>query len=219
MLVHLLVELVSLFPSFPSSFSFPASDWGSSHFVSDVIKKRFKCQLFFQGLANPFPKPVKDWLIWALSVSVFLQYGMGGSGGSKSSFTPFVDPRVYGTSPTEDDEKNSAAGMLLLLSAFTLDADISGDRERSHVHHVDNTETHHAHIRSPLRDYFENSVECGRKPEFPERTHTCTRRKCRECHRFTPPHVKKIQHYSPFRGKQTLCFNHEVCLLSLLSIK
>uniref|UniRef100_A0A3B3VHN2 non-specific serine/threonine protein kinase n=1 Tax=Poecilia latipinna TaxID=48699 RepID=A0A3B3VHN2_9TELE len=37
------------------------------------------------------------------------QYGMGGSGGSKASFTPFVDPRVYGTSPTEDDEKNSAA--------------------------------------------------------------------------------------------------------------
>ncbi|XP_062415260.1 TRAF2 and NCK interacting kinase b isoform X14 [Pungitius pungitius] len=32
------------------------------------------------------------------------QYGMAGSGGSKSSFTPFVDPRVYGTSPTEDDE-------------------------------------------------------------------------------------------------------------------
>lgn len=29
---------------------------------------------------------------------------MGGSGGgSKASFTPFVDPRVYGTSPTEDD--------------------------------------------------------------------------------------------------------------------
>uniref|UniRef100_A0A087XSY3 non-specific serine/threonine protein kinase n=1 Tax=Poecilia formosa TaxID=48698 RepID=A0A087XSY3_POEFO len=40
------------------------------------------------------------------------QYGMGGSGGSKASFTPFVDPRVYGTSPTEDDEKNSAAAAL-----------------------------------------------------------------------------------------------------------
>uniref|UniRef100_A0A3Q2P290 non-specific serine/threonine protein kinase n=1 Tax=Fundulus heteroclitus TaxID=8078 RepID=A0A3Q2P290_FUNHE len=38
-------------------------------------------------------------------------YGMGGSGGSKASFTPFVDPRVYGTSPTEDDEKNSAAAL------------------------------------------------------------------------------------------------------------
>uniref|UniRef100_A0A3B5RCY8 non-specific serine/threonine protein kinase n=2 Tax=Xiphophorus TaxID=8082 RepID=A0A3B5RCY8_XIPMA len=34
-----------------------------------------------------------------------------GSGGSKASFTPFVDPRVYGTSPTEDDEKNSAAAL------------------------------------------------------------------------------------------------------------
>ncbi|KAM4533868.1 TRAF2 and NCK interacting kinase b isoform 3-T3 [Odontesthes bonariensis] len=42
------------------------------------------------------------------------QYGMGGSGGSKSSFTPFVDPRVYGTSPTDDDDDDdtsSAAAM------------------------------------------------------------------------------------------------------------
>lgn len=39
-----------------------------------------------------------------------LQYGMGSSGGSKSSFTPFVDPRVYGTSPTDDDDNISASG-------------------------------------------------------------------------------------------------------------
>uniref|UniRef100_A0AAQ4PFH1 non-specific serine/threonine protein kinase n=1 Tax=Gasterosteus aculeatus aculeatus TaxID=481459 RepID=A0AAQ4PFH1_GASAC len=42
-------------------------------------------------------------------------YGMGSSGGSKSSFTPFVDPRVYGTSPTEeddDDEDNISASAL-----------------------------------------------------------------------------------------------------------
>lgn len=46
-----------------------------------------------------------------------LQYGMGSSGGSKSSFTPFVDPRVYGTSPTEDDDDDedniSASGRFL----------------------------------------------------------------------------------------------------------
>uniref|UniRef100_A0A8C6WMN8 non-specific serine/threonine protein kinase n=1 Tax=Neogobius melanostomus TaxID=47308 RepID=A0A8C6WMN8_9GOBI len=36
-------------------------------------------------------------------------YGTSSSGGSKSSFTPFVDPRVYGTSPTEEDERNAAA--------------------------------------------------------------------------------------------------------------
>ncbi|MEQ2162056.1 hypothetical protein GOODEAATRI_015964 [Goodea atripinnis] len=36
---------------------------------------------------------------------------MGGSGGSKASFTPFVDLRVYGTSPTDDDEKNSASAL------------------------------------------------------------------------------------------------------------
>ncbi|XP_035847208.1 TRAF2 and NCK interacting kinase b isoform X20 [Sander lucioperca] len=40
------------------------------------------------------------------------QYGMGSSGGSKSSFTPFVDPRVYGTSPTEDDDNISASGTI-----------------------------------------------------------------------------------------------------------
>ncbi|XP_041823716.1 TRAF2 and NCK interacting kinase b isoform X2 [Melanotaenia boesemani] len=39
------------------------------------------------------------------------EYGMGGGGGSKASFTPFVDPRVYGTSPTDDDDKNSAAAL------------------------------------------------------------------------------------------------------------
>uniref|UniRef100_A0A667ZUY3 non-specific serine/threonine protein kinase n=1 Tax=Myripristis murdjan TaxID=586833 RepID=A0A667ZUY3_9TELE len=40
------------------------------------------------------------------------QYGMGGGGGSKASFTPFVDPRVYGTSPTEDDDEDSASALL-----------------------------------------------------------------------------------------------------------
>ncbi|XP_077952358.1 TRAF2 and NCK interacting kinase b isoform X6 [Gasterosteus aculeatus] len=38
------------------------------------------------------------------STLMMREYGMGSSGGSKSSFTPFVDPRVYGTSPTEDDD-------------------------------------------------------------------------------------------------------------------
>uniref|UniRef100_A0A672ZMI0 non-specific serine/threonine protein kinase n=1 Tax=Sphaeramia orbicularis TaxID=375764 RepID=A0A672ZMI0_9TELE len=34
-----------------------------------------------------------------------------GLGGSKASFTPFVDPRVYQTSPSDDDNENSAAAM------------------------------------------------------------------------------------------------------------
>ncbi|KAM9332104.1 TRAF2 and NCK interacting kinase b isoform 3-T3 [Pholidichthys leucotaenia] len=39
---------------------------------------------------------------------IMREYGMGGGGGgSKASFTPFVDPRVYGTSPTEDDEEKN----------------------------------------------------------------------------------------------------------------
>ncbi|XP_034416536.1 TRAF2 and NCK interacting kinase b isoform X5 [Cyclopterus lumpus] len=40
------------------------------------------------------------------------QFAMGSSGGSKSSFTPFVDPRVYGTSPTDDDDDNISASAL-----------------------------------------------------------------------------------------------------------
>ncbi|XP_047468201.1 TRAF2 and NCK interacting kinase b isoform X5 [Mugil cephalus] len=43
------------------------------------------------------------------STLMMREYGMGGGGGSKASFTPFVDPRVYGTSPTDDDDTNSAS--------------------------------------------------------------------------------------------------------------
>lgn len=42
-----------------------------------------------------------------LTVFCDLQFGVGGS---KASFTPFVDPRVYQTSPSENDDENSAAG-------------------------------------------------------------------------------------------------------------
>ncbi|XP_039531616.1 TRAF2 and NCK interacting kinase a isoform X4 [Pimephales promelas] len=35
------------------------------------------------------------------------EFGLGG--GSKASFTPFVDPRVYQTSPTDDNDESSAA--------------------------------------------------------------------------------------------------------------
>ncbi|KAM9839500.1 TRAF2 and NCK interacting kinase b isoform 1-T1 [Aulostomus maculatus] len=45
------------------------------------------------------------------STLMMREYGMGGGGGSKASFTPFVDPRVYGTSPTEDDDNISASAM------------------------------------------------------------------------------------------------------------
>ncbi|XP_068160232.1 TRAF2 and NCK interacting kinase b isoform X8 [Antennarius striatus] len=39
------------------------------------------------------------------------EYGGGGgsAGSSKASFTPFVDPRVYGTSPTDDDDISASA--------------------------------------------------------------------------------------------------------------
>ncbi|KAM6977300.1 TRAF2 and NCK interacting kinase b isoform 1-T1 [Aplochiton taeniatus] len=39
------------------------------------------------------------------------EYGLGSGIGSKASFTPFVDPRVYGTSPTDDDDENSASAL------------------------------------------------------------------------------------------------------------
>lgn len=38
------------------------------------------------------------------SFLLFDQYGMGSS--TKASFTPFVDPRVYQTSPTDEDEED-----------------------------------------------------------------------------------------------------------------
>ncbi|KAM3592969.1 uncharacterized protein V6R79_002898 [Siganus canaliculatus] len=43
------------------------------------------------------------------STLMMREYGMGGGGGSKASFTPFVDPRVYGTSPTDDEDGISAS--------------------------------------------------------------------------------------------------------------
>ncbi|XP_041817197.1 TRAF2 and NCK interacting kinase b isoform X4 [Chelmon rostratus] len=45
------------------------------------------------------------------STLMMREYGMGGGSGSKASFTPFVDPRVYGTSPTDDDDNISATAL------------------------------------------------------------------------------------------------------------
>ncbi|XP_028288097.1 TRAF2 and NCK-interacting protein kinase-like isoform X2 [Parambassis ranga] len=46
------------------------------------------------------------------STLMMREYGLGGGGGSKASFTPFVDPRVYGTSPTDDDDDKNCASAL-----------------------------------------------------------------------------------------------------------
>ncbi|XP_035269314.1 traf2 and NCK-interacting protein kinase-like isoform X8 [Anguilla anguilla] len=43
----------------------------------------------------------------AQDLDTVAEYGMGG--GSKASFTPFMDPRVYQNSPTDDDDENLAA--------------------------------------------------------------------------------------------------------------
>lgn len=50
---------------------------------------------------------------WFFLCVLCVQFGLGGS---KASFTPFVDPRVYQTSPGEDDDGEiSAAGRKNLL--------------------------------------------------------------------------------------------------------
>lgn len=46
-------------------------------------------------------------LVITFTLLSVLQFGVGGS---EASFTPFVDPRVYQTSPGENDDENSAAG-------------------------------------------------------------------------------------------------------------
>ncbi|KAM4718847.1 TRAF2 and NCK interacting kinase b isoform 3-T3 [Anableps anableps] len=88
-----------------------------------MMRERFKGRRRSSAPGNGFPGSVNPFLGNAnlpnlvqqstspLGRTSGVQYGMGGSGGSKASFTPFVDPRVYGTSPTEDDEKNSAAAL------------------------------------------------------------------------------------------------------------
>ncbi|KAM9826851.1 TRAF2 and NCK interacting kinase b [Neosynchiropus ocellatus] len=63
----------------------------------------------FFGIANLFAANLPD-LVQQGGDAAGVQYGMGG-GGSKASFTPFVDPRVYGTSPTEDDDNISASAL------------------------------------------------------------------------------------------------------------
>ncbi|KAK9527449.1 hypothetical protein VZT92_014009 [Zoarces viviparus] len=75
----------------------------------------------FPGRANLFPgnANLPDLLQQSTSPLVSpgdasgAQYGMASSGGSKSSFTPFVDPRVYGTSPTDDDDGDNISASAL----------------------------------------------------------------------------------------------------------
>ncbi|XP_030623218.1 TRAF2 and NCK interacting kinase b isoform X8 [Chanos chanos] len=58
-------------------------------------------------LATPGEGPGRHPGLHAQDLDSVAEYGMGS--GSKASFTPFVDPRVYQTSPTEDDDENSAS--------------------------------------------------------------------------------------------------------------
>uniref|UniRef100_A0A3Q3WSQ7 non-specific serine/threonine protein kinase n=1 Tax=Mola mola TaxID=94237 RepID=A0A3Q3WSQ7_MOLML len=93
--------------------------------VSDIPRimerrRRSTASNGFPGNANLFPGNVNLPDLVQQSTSPLVspgdasgaQYGMGSSGGSKASFTPFVDPRVYGTSPTEDDDDDVSASAL-----------------------------------------------------------------------------------------------------------
>ncbi|XP_076146663.1 TRAF2 and NCK interacting kinase b isoform X6 [Alosa pseudoharengus] len=60
-------------------------------------------------LATPGEGPGWRPSLHAQDLDSVAEYGMGS--GSKSSFTPFVDPRVYQTSPTDDNDENSASAL------------------------------------------------------------------------------------------------------------
>ncbi|XP_062377808.1 TRAF2 and NCK interacting kinase b isoform X3 [Sardina pilchardus] len=60
-------------------------------------------------LATPGEGPGRRPSLHAQDLDSVAEYGMGS--GSKSSFTPFVDPRVYQTSPTDDNDENSASAL------------------------------------------------------------------------------------------------------------
>uniref|UniRef100_A0A9J8CH17 non-specific serine/threonine protein kinase n=1 Tax=Cyprinus carpio carpio TaxID=630221 RepID=A0A9J8CH17_CYPCA len=63
-----------------------------------------------------------------LDLDSVAEFGMGS--GSKASFTPFVDPRVYQTSPTEDDEDNPASDFLFCHTAHFMDEHLRQEQEQ-----------------------------------------------------------------------------------------
>lgn len=69
---------------------FAQAKWGENKYLA-------KIEAFWKGFVQ---RLLLNYLLPVLQLGV---------GGSKTSFTPFVDPRVYQTSPGENDE-NSAAG-------------------------------------------------------------------------------------------------------------
>ncbi|XP_028814510.1 TRAF2 and NCK interacting kinase b isoform X8 [Denticeps clupeoides] len=60
-------------------------------------------------LATPSEGPGRHSSLHAQDMDTVAEFGMGS--GSKASFTPFVDPRVYQTSPTDNDEENTVSAL------------------------------------------------------------------------------------------------------------
>uniref|UniRef100_A0A8D3A6J0 non-specific serine/threonine protein kinase n=1 Tax=Scophthalmus maximus TaxID=52904 RepID=A0A8D3A6J0_SCOMX len=84
--------------------------------VSDIprIMRSSTASNGFLGNSNLFPGNANLPDLVQQSASPLVSpgdYAMGSGGGSKASFTPFVDPRVYGTSPTDDDDDTSASAL------------------------------------------------------------------------------------------------------------
>uniref|UniRef100_A0A669E159 non-specific serine/threonine protein kinase n=1 Tax=Oreochromis niloticus TaxID=8128 RepID=A0A669E159_ORENI len=109
---HLTCQTASLHSSPPLSLFFQKhrerrrSSTASNGFPGKLFSGSANLPDLVQQSTSPLVSPGD-----ASGVQVGGAFGMGGSGGSKASFTPFVDPRVYGTSPTDEDDKTSASAL------------------------------------------------------------------------------------------------------------
>lgn len=85
------------------------------NFLTHLLSKQRNCTSVIFLASNPERLLLNhftgaDWGFFYFSIYLFIFYQFGLGSGSKASFTPFVDPRVYQTSPTDDNDESSAAG-------------------------------------------------------------------------------------------------------------
>uniref|UniRef100_A0A669CNK1 non-specific serine/threonine protein kinase n=1 Tax=Oreochromis niloticus TaxID=8128 RepID=A0A669CNK1_ORENI len=100
------IMVFSLCPPSPKHRERRRSSTASNGFPGKLFSGSANLPDLVQQSTSPLVSPGD-----ASGVQVGGAFGMGGSGGSKASFTPFVDPRVYGTSPTDEDDKTSASAL------------------------------------------------------------------------------------------------------------
>uniref|UniRef100_A0A672KT54 non-specific serine/threonine protein kinase n=1 Tax=Sinocyclocheilus grahami TaxID=75366 RepID=A0A672KT54_SINGR len=106
LILHILLQIKLALPysSFCSSLQ---TFWESK--LGHAESNGFPCNSNLPDLVQQSHSPGEGpgRLSSGLDLDSVAEFGMGS--GSKASFTPFVDPRVYQTSPTEDDEDNPAS--------------------------------------------------------------------------------------------------------------